>query len=168
MTPGIQEKVWLAAVAVMGAFLLHLGYDWYSATRAEAQCKRNLQTIQAALERYSSEKRYYPEHLQQLVDAGYLTSLPRNPYARGAKLQSKAGLMREIEGEAPEPGGVAYLPSNGYQSNCYLLAVYGDERARKAGRTMAGQSLNLDPGLAAKAAQVAWDRTLLMLQGKGR
>jgi hypothetical protein len=167
MSHGVQEKIWFGVVTVVSAFLLHLGWGWYGAVRAEAQCKQNLLTIQAALERYSYENRYYPTHLQQLIDAGFLTSMPANPYANGAAARNRTALMRELHEDATEPGGVAYVPSDGYQSSAYVLAVYGDERSRKAGRTMAGRSLQLEPQLAARATRIAWDRALLMVQGKG-
>ena len=166
-TPEISEALSLLAIVVVAVLAFRFGSDWIGAHNAEEQCKAQLQTIQIALERYRADRRTYPARLQDLVDNGFLTSMPRNPYWKAGAAPRIAEHMHETQPGEHRPGAVGYITASDSARASYLLIVYGDERACRGGRTMSGASVALSPALAGQAKQVAWDYALLMLDASG-
>jgi len=165
--PQISDGLSFLGFVVLALVLWHIGSDWLGTHNAEAQCKQRLQTIQAALERYSAAHQGYPDHLQALVDAGLLTSLPRNPYWKPATALTIPEQMEERAPAELYPGALGYLRGNDMSRGSYLLLVYGDDKARRAGRTLTGKEVALSPSLAGQARQIAWDHVLYLLDPEG-
>lgn len=72
----------LIAVSII-ALLIFIPFFAFGRTLANARDNERKESgarIQAALEQYKSEKGLYPNALQDLVDEGYLTALPKDPF----------------------------------------------------------------------------------------
>jgi hypothetical protein len=140
---------------------------WWHAHAAEQQCKQALDTVRVALQRFAQQHQCYPDHLQTLVDAGFLTTLPRNPYWCGGARPALPELMQEAAPGQHAPGSIGYVASGGPQHGGYLLVVYGDDAARRAGHTLSGHPVALGTALAGEAQMIDWDHALYMLDAGG-
>jgi len=167
LSPQISDALSLLGCLVVGLVIWHYAAGWLGTHSAEAQCKAQLRIVQNALERYSAAHQGYPAHLQALVDCGLLTTLPRNPYWKPETAMHVPELMEEREPADMYPGALGYLRGNDLSHGSYLLLVYGDEQARRAGRTLSGKAVALSPSLAGQAKQIAWDRVLFLLDPEG-
>jgi hypothetical protein len=145
----------------------HVGIGWWHSRAAEQQCRTDLSTIRFALQHFAAQRQFYPEHLQALVDSGFLTTLPRNPYWHAGDHGPASEFMQEAPPGEHSPGSIGYIASGGPQSGGYLLVVYGDDRAQRAGRTLSGCPVALTASLASQARQIDWDHALYMLDAGG-
>jgi hypothetical protein len=93
--------------------------------RLGAEARQNLHLLQLALERFSvdSPGASYPESTSLLIQQGYLSELPNNPFT-GAPMQEYH------PGEIPPPGDFVYAPVRDEQGDVvgYELAI-GSQRA---------------------------------------
>lgn len=113
----------LAALLGCAYWVFGLVQGWHEIERG-AQLTRNVDAVQLTLERYAlAHGKAYPATLGQMVEEGFIQSLPLNPYTH------KPG--PEIPpGEAPQLGGLAYCVAadpertDGYRQS-YELIVYG-------------------------------------------
>jgi hypothetical protein len=92
---------------------------------SEAELKANLASLQMALQKYSTDhKGQYPLEIQELVSAGIIDRLPRNPFA-------SRGPGREVEMK-PVPWGKRSAGDFSYwvdrKREAYCLAAYGADR----------------------------------------
>ncbi len=70
-------------------------------TRAkEAVLKQNLRTLRDVLDQYYADKGTYPTALEELVDAGYLRSMPVDPITKSA--ETWVPVFEEFDEESAE------------------------------------------------------------------
>ncbi len=80
--PGIQRKLLVGALGTIAAFLLLLAishpYDSIQHARENVP-RQDLRVIRNAIDQYTLDKQKAPQTLQDLVDAGYLREIPKDP-----------------------------------------------------------------------------------------
>jgi general secretion pathway protein G len=100
----------LLSVAILGAMLIV--YHEADQTRREAILQTGLHTMRDVLGQYYQDRGRYPERLEDLVEAGYLRSLPRDPFTESrdtwkAVYAQQGGVVDVHPG--PRPGTVERL-----------------------------------------------------------
>lgn len=144
--------------AVVGTGLLWSWYSFVLVPKAiEDRASRNFHTVGVAVETYyvDTDLSHYPASLQDLIKAGYLQSLPLNPYSRETQPMPEVAIGQHA------PGGITYVPK--YRDGKaepwgYLLIVYGTQRA---GQGHGDREWSLTHGITVDQAKlIAWDYVL--------
>src|SRR5262249_11296980 len=89
----------LLALVVVGSFFIPIAPRVNKRHAEEAILKEELHAMREAIDQYTEEKGRSPESLDDLVKAGYLQTLPTNPFT-GSRLSWKA--IREDDTEKPK------------------------------------------------------------------
>jgi len=94
---------------------------------AEAELKGNLYNIQLSVERFAIDHGgSYPADFGEVLSAGYMDSLPRNPLFDGQTMQ-------DIEFDANhEPGTFTYLRHKTGNGDHYYLILFGAKEQEKS------------------------------------
>jgi general secretion pathway protein G len=81
----------------------------------ETVLRQDLDTLRRAIEQYTVDKRKAPESLQDLVAAGYLKVLPKDPFTNATDTWTTqtidASEVTVTEGEAPQLNGISDVHS---------------------------------------------------------
>lgn len=156
--PAWHVRRWgVLALAIQVVVLaLAVGAAWYSGYSEREEAKRRAHEIQIAVERWGVDAQGgVPATLDELVQQGYLESVPINPYTKRA--------LRCIPwGDPPSAGDVTYLPvftaGNDQHYGGYVLIVYGP-------RCYAGEDIDgdgtKDQVLACLSGSGLWPRDVI-------
>ena|SRR5579872_2502427 len=82
----------------------------------ETVLRQDLYTLRRAIEEYTGDKKKAPESLQDLVAAGYMKSLPKDPFTNATdtwttETMDAAEATPPAEGEAPQLNGITNVHS---------------------------------------------------------
>jgi general secretion pathway protein G len=75
----IEMVIVLSIIAILLAIAVPL-YTTHLLHAHEAALKQDLYTMRQAIDQYTQDKNKAPQNLQDLVDAGYLTAIPKDPF----------------------------------------------------------------------------------------
>lgn len=98
--------------------------------RADKQMMQLLHAVQLGVERYAVDYGAFPPSLQPLMDEGYLSDPPANPYFGLDKNAPERLVEEELEWR-PTPGAVVYHPYslNGSTLDGYILLAAGTKES---------------------------------------
>jgi hypothetical protein len=124
--PGVKSLFYsslvMAGLSIIAAFVVPATVVNYDNPK-EAATKANLLAIQSALEAYAEKHEgAYPADIIELVQGGFLTEFPQNPF-------TKEPMNNIALGSSPFEGEFTYVPGiDKGQVRRYYLFCYGDKR----------------------------------------
>src|SRR6266481_3482990 len=81
------------------------GWCWLSPTRCkEAVLRQSLKTMRDQIDNYTTDKEKAPQSLQDLVDAGYLRKIPKDPFTDSEETWQVENSDTLISLDQTEPG----------------------------------------------------------------
>lgn len=75
---------WLRNSILISSLLLTAGCTNQERARNEAVLKEDLYHMRTAIDQYTQDKKMMPQHLTDLVSAGYLQTIPKDPFTNSA------------------------------------------------------------------------------------
>lgn len=85
-------------IGILATIALPALKDWPRRAN-EAVLKNNLRTIRDVIDQYHGDKGYYPPDLEELVDEGYLRSVPLDPMTK--RTDTWVLVFEEVDADAP-------------------------------------------------------------------
>jgi general secretion pathway protein G len=79
----IEMIIVISIVAILTAIAVPL-YNTHLTRAHEAALKEDLFSMRQAIDQYTQDKSKAPQNLQDLVDAGYLHALPKDPFTNAS------------------------------------------------------------------------------------
>jgi general secretion pathway protein G len=76
--PGLRNSI------IVFSLLFIAGCTNHERARNEAVLKKDLYHMRAAIDQYTQDKNMAPQHLAELVSAGYLHAIPKDPFTNSA------------------------------------------------------------------------------------
>jgi hypothetical protein len=120
---------WILLMMVI-AITIAAGISWPDSTTVLNLylSRDNYSQLELALERYATDQPHwgYPESIEELVTAGYLTGVPQNPWTHQP-------MDEVLVQDTPTPGDYCYqafLLDHRGRREVWLLVVYGDKSSR--------------------------------------
>jgi general secretion pathway protein G len=94
---------WLANSIIVFSLLFLAGCTNRERARNEALLKEDLYHIRSAIDQYTQDKQMAPQHLTDLVSAGYLHTIPKDPFTNSAStwVEVREDVSQSIEQSQP-------------------------------------------------------------------
>jgi general secretion pathway protein G len=101
----VQLKItpWLRNSIIMFSLLFMAGCTNHERTSKEAVLKEDLYHMRTAIDQYTQDKKMAPQHLTDLVSAGYLHAIPKDPFTNSANtwVEVREDLSQNIDRSHP-------------------------------------------------------------------
>lgn len=80
----MKIDIWLRNSTIIFSLLFIAGCTNRERARNEAALKEDLYHMRNAIDQYTQDKSIAPQHLTDLVSAGYLAAIPKDPFTNSA------------------------------------------------------------------------------------
>jgi general secretion pathway protein G len=80
----VKTDIWLRNSIIISTLLLIAGCANQERARNEAVLREDLYHMRAAIDQYTQDNNKAPQHLTDLVSAGYLRTIPKDPFTNSA------------------------------------------------------------------------------------
>jgi competence protein ComGC len=120
------KLIWLSIIMLfihlLALVIIYPSYSSIEYKSKERLVKDNTHLIENSVNNYLLDKNTLPLGVEELINTGYLDSMPMNPFTKN--------VTKIIKFKEPDyPGNITYIPVfQGSLSNCYYLLAYGGNR----------------------------------------
>jgi len=95
----MRIDIWLRNSTIVFSLLFIAGCANQERARNEDVLREDLYHIRAAIDQYTQDKKIAPQHLTDLVSAGYLHTIPKDPFTSSAStwVEVREDVMQGID-----------------------------------------------------------------------
>jgi general secretion pathway protein G len=100
----MKQYLTLRNSIIVISLLFIVGCTHQHRTRNEAELKEDLYNMRTAIDQYTQDKKMAPQHLTDLVSAGYLHAIPKDPFTNSASTWVEVHEDAPLNGDHIHPG----------------------------------------------------------------